>query len=1124
MLAPAMLASIPALPVYAVTNPVLTVEQTKVQDAYDQVLQHWKTHLTSVSVDATNSRAQKAHQALLNNSTFDFSEQAASGGKIRSTVNTIRDLAVSYNKLGSLFYQNQDAKQLIISSLEKIHDGGYQVSGKEYGNWWPWEIGIPKSLNEVLILMNDELPLDLKEKLIAATIYFQPDPTMSGANVEAAQYSTSKNQRISTGGNRTDTATVSLGRGLLTHNNDEVQQAIRAIYDVGELKNGIRDVHSETINDGFYHDGSFIQHSSVAYNGTYASVLFDGLGLFAYMLKDSSNFVFNDPKMDNIYESILKGYSWLLVNGGMNDAVSGRAITRPNSSDITRAQTLIHDMSLLIDGAPEKYKPTLQGLLKRTLQEQHYALKDAPNDTVRNILKNILDDDNIKPIQTIGVKRFPFMDRAVQRSPKGTIVIAMHSNRTAAYESMNGENLQGWYTGDGMTYIYDNQSTDSFTNYWHNVDPYMLPGTTESTALRKDGTHQRRYLKDRSSKTFVGGVDNGIQVKGSQDNASKAIIAMDFTSYNDTTTAKKSWVMLGDVVLALGSNITSTDKGEVLTTIDNRVINRQQTLSRVGDTIYFADPTTQQTISYKILDGEPNTLIEKGKDGSTEFAKIWLNHGQKPQDASYAYLIMPGYSADEVNRFDTKAIQILQQNAQQHAVKVGNSLFVNFFEAGKISNLLSVNKPLSVIKTEENGRLDVYVADPTLMLTDEINLSVLGKYILKASNDVTARILGEETEFTFKLDEHQKYFSAVEISQSTEDNSTNTQLTPPDSSHTTLPTGTIEPSTDNSEENHVTSTSTENTEDNSAVTPNNTTEAKVGTSENVVDPNVKNDENGSTSTTTPTNTHGDNHAVTIEETVESNREQENLTDEISSKQITLSQGYLDKYTKTLKNMTDVDVSVINNFNYNHYFTATLSESNKQGLGGKFQTGLNQSLNDHTKVGTFAEYRYNDIHQLGIGANAKWYDFSSFVRYRHVFDRSVHADYLDFYLGYEKTFAFNQFSIQPRIGILGSYLLDSKLPDAVKLTHHFAVQTQLSSKFNYHIGGLALYVEPTWKVNLDTPYHLQLNGKEYKLNRSRQEWIGKIGITKDIGNYTFDFSVQTNNHQERKIIGTFNYQF
>lgn len=47
--------------------------------------------------------------------------------------------------------------------------------------------------------------------------------------------------------------------------------ASNAVADVGEWP---------TVGDGFYPDGSFIQHDSVAYNGTYGTMLFDDLGQF----------------------------------------------------------------------------------------------------------------------------------------------------------------------------------------------------------------------------------------------------------------------------------------------------------------------------------------------------------------------------------------------------------------------------------------------------------------------------------------------------------------------------------------------------------------------------------------------------------------------------------------------------------------------------------------------------------------------------------------------------------------------------------------------------------------------------------------------------------------------------
>lgn len=75
---------------------------------------------------------------------------------------------------------------------------------------------------------------------------------------------------MSTGGNRTDNTQVVLLRGILSHNENEVEAAIA----------GLPAVLQYVIDkDGFYQDGSFIQHGDIAYNGTYGNVLLGGVGL-----------------------------------------------------------------------------------------------------------------------------------------------------------------------------------------------------------------------------------------------------------------------------------------------------------------------------------------------------------------------------------------------------------------------------------------------------------------------------------------------------------------------------------------------------------------------------------------------------------------------------------------------------------------------------------------------------------------------------------------------------------------------------------------------------------------------------------------------------------------------------
>ena len=50
----------------------------------------------------------------------------------------------------------------------------------------------------------------------------------------------------------------------------------------------------------------------------------------------ATEFKIESPEINNIYDSILKGYSYLMINGGVNDSVSGRSISRDNSSEIRK--------------------------------------------------------------------------------------------------------------------------------------------------------------------------------------------------------------------------------------------------------------------------------------------------------------------------------------------------------------------------------------------------------------------------------------------------------------------------------------------------------------------------------------------------------------------------------------------------------------------------------------------------------------------------------------------------------------------------------------------------------------------------------------------------------------------
>lgn len=74
-------------------------------------------------------------------------------------------------------------KAEIIKALQDFSQY-YGVGGLERGNWWPYEIGIPKALNAILALAHF-LPKSLQTTLLQAQEYYQPNPKYSGLSAGA---------------------------------------------------------------------------------------------------------------------------------------------------------------------------------------------------------------------------------------------------------------------------------------------------------------------------------------------------------------------------------------------------------------------------------------------------------------------------------------------------------------------------------------------------------------------------------------------------------------------------------------------------------------------------------------------------------------------------------------------------------------------------------------------------------------------------------------------------------------------------------------------------------------------------------------------------------------------------
>ena len=166
-------------------------------------------------------------------------------------------LCKGYYIKGTKYYNDEFVVKFIEKKIEKFREYFYNLNSVEHTNWWQWEIGIPFTMNDIFMLMKGKIKDEIIVENLKTSRYFQPDPRYSGNN-PVAIHPSGKPLRLSTGGNRVDTVKISLFRGILLGDEEEVKLALESLPEVWEYNEKDR-------GEGFYRDGSFIQHEAIPY-------------------------------------------------------------------------------------------------------------------------------------------------------------------------------------------------------------------------------------------------------------------------------------------------------------------------------------------------------------------------------------------------------------------------------------------------------------------------------------------------------------------------------------------------------------------------------------------------------------------------------------------------------------------------------------------------------------------------------------------------------------------------------------------------------------------------------------------------------------------------------------------
>ncbi|MEU6846529.1 polysaccharide lyase family 8 super-sandwich domain-containing protein [Streptomyces sp. NPDC046716] len=683
-------------------------------------------------------------------------------------------------------YGSSAVRQRVVDGLAWLHAHYYgDQSRGYYGNWFTWEIGISQYVSRTLVLLagTDGACAGLTAAYLASMDAYLRNGKDGDVDLDS---------RFHTGANLADITTNRILQGALTADEDRIRKALTdqltvfATIDPYALRHGV--------TDGYYADGSFIQHASVAYTGSY------GKGLLTRVVQtlkilDGTGFAHGDELIPTVYGWVRDGFAPLIFEGWMTEAVKGRSVARTGTGyeDVAAVVEAAVDLASLAAGATAT---ALQGYVKHVRSTSRAALDPASFVSPLSVVRYtaVLADASVPaadlnpPARSVA---FNAMDRTVHRRPGYAFALARSSARISMYEYMSGENLMPWFQGAGAHYLYlaGQDQTQAFgVDHFTTVSPYGLAGVTAPAELRRtvpesyggklfydNPSHPLNFTASSESQntyvyfpTATQAYSGGAVLDGRYGAAGwvqsddvpwrdrrAGILPDDFVAYRNAR-ATRSWFLFDDEIVVVSAGVGDAPGGgrAVTTTVDARIAaagDRVAVTGRDGWT-HWANTTRDASVGYLRLAGpaaaphlttvtrsrravrttNPDTAVTK------QVFSLTVEQPPDARPAAFAYALLPNASPERPR----PPVRLLSNTPRLQAVHhpALDLTAANTFTPGTHRTAgLTVAGPASVLVRRDKNTVTVAVSDPTTA-RDTVTVVLPGRPLHRVSGDAAIRV------------------------------------------------------------------------------------------------------------------------------------------------------------------------------------------------------------------------------------------------------------------------------------------------------------------------------------------------------------------------------------------------
>ena len=560
---------------------------------------------------------QKVRQILIedDNIVFENYEKVQDIEKVKKFYENTFILAKAYISNGTEYYDDMDILKLIEERLKYGNEYFYNKEIGNYGDIYGTEIEIPLIITDILILTENKIKEKVLKPVLETLEYFQPDPRYSAHH--------SSEFRFSKGADLAEAIKIFFLKGIISEDEEKIILALNTLSDVWEYK----DDSFSTDRDGFYRDGSFISRSIADAGNEGEKIIHNSAEIF-YLIK-GIKYEKYVKGLTNFYEIIFKAFEPFFFNGSFSDIAASRKFSSYETGHKILNSILLSGLS-----APKEYQEKIWKIVKREIEKNKFYkyFENEKSPFFRSKMNELLSRDLETEEYKDQVIVFNNMDRVIKRNKNYSVGISMHSSKTGNYENVNGYNGKNWFTGDGAYFLYD-EDYEQYENYWENIDPYFIPGTTEIKMNMENVDAERNFRTKFAERNMAGALKWHYY----------GAAGMDFVNWNEKLTSRKSWFFVSWGVIFAESNITG--EGEVYTTILNRKFKDIPLIK--ADNTEITEKETKVKLENLEIDGrtyifygrtEINIKIEKR--GRYYFVKVWKEHGENPVNSSLVWAVV----------------------------------------------------------------------------------------------------------------------------------------------------------------------------------------------------------------------------------------------------------------------------------------------------------------------------------------------------------------------------------------------------------------------------------------------------------------------------------------------------